>query len=106
MAVEFKIVDEYGKNNRRKLRLHETEMLTQEGNIALSLIEKWGMITGRVEGEDSTGRSILRECSPDEVVDRACTIASKAVAAFRERGWVITLPGLSEMLKEDIKDEE
>ena len=57
--------------------------------IMLTLIEKWGLVSARMDDkEDSSGRAKLRNMDADEVVNYAMQIAEKAVLAGEERGWV------------------
>ena len=56
----------------------------QEAILAMSLIERWGMVAGQPDGEDSAGRSKLRLSTPEELVDRAFIVARMAFSRARE----------------------
>jgi hypothetical protein len=99
MTTQFAITEEYGRNSAKKYFIHDTEIPNTEARIATNLMEKWGMVAGVEDGEDSSGRSKLRCMTPTEVVDRACAVASEAMAEFRKRGWIIAGPDVSELLK-------
>lgn len=99
MTTQCIISEDFGRNSAKKFTIHETEILNQEARLACALIEKWGMVTGQIDGEDTAGRALLRECSPSEVVNRACTIVNDAMVEFRKRGWVVIGPDASELLR-------
>jgi hypothetical protein len=79
------------------LHVHDTDAPNWEARMASLLIDRWGMVVGGTDGEDSAGRSKLRLLSPEEIVERACATAQLAVAAFRARGWVQQLPSINEI---------
>jgi hypothetical protein len=58
------------------------------GRLALELVEKWGMVTGRREGEDSSGRAILAEMPVPQVIERAFSLAEGCIAELEARGWI------------------
>lgn len=72
----------------------QTEVLNLKARLSATLIEKWGMVAGIPDGEDSAGRSKLRLLTPQEVVDRATETADIVVDAFRTLGWVAASPSL------------
>lgn len=74
--------------NRRKPEPTPLKELHWEARMACLLIERWGMIAGKSDGEDSAGRAKLDLMPPAEVVERACETAQLAVAEFERRGWV------------------
>ena len=61
----------------------------QKARFAMALMEKWGMVTGEVDGEDSAGRQKARRMTPDEVATYACDLAAAAFGHFEERGWLL-----------------
>jgi hypothetical protein len=97
MTTQFAIAEDYGRNSLKQFVQHETELPNAEARLAMLLIEKWGMVAAKSAGEDSAGRSMLVDLSPAEVVERACSIAEKALAAFRERNWIVIAPDISEL---------
>ena len=99
MTTQVAIVEEYGRNSAKKLIVHDTEYPIAEARMAEVLIQKWGMVAAVEDGEDSSGRAKLRCMTPAEVVDRACTVAHSTMEEFRKRGWLISAPDISELLR-------
>lgn len=99
MTTQCIITEEYGRNSAKKMVVHDTEVLTIEGRIACSLIERWGMVAGAQGDEDSAGRSTLRLLTPEEVVNRAVDTATLTMQALRRCGYVVTAPDASELLR-------
>ena len=62
--------------------------LSFAGNIALKLVESWGLVTGKISGEDTGGRAILAPMPVPEVVQRACDLAAEMVFTLEQRGWI------------------
>jgi hypothetical protein len=84
---------------------HTRVQLDPRAGFALQCLERWGMVAGATDGEDSAGRAKLRSMAPDEMVERACDVADKAYAAFEARGWTLTLPSAEELV-DHLKDVE
>jgi len=99
---EFKIVNQryYDEDDMPSIKIHDTEAPNFEGNLALSLIERWGMVQGADGGEDSTGRAHITLMPPEEVVDRAIKVARLTTARLRDEGWMLNLPTIAEMENE------
>ena len=76
--------------------IHNLEALKPEANAALAFIEKWGMVAGIPDGEDSAGRARIRLATPEEVVDRAIAVAAGAFRAFEAHGWIQPIPSPEE----------
>jgi hypothetical protein len=76
---------------------HMTVALNQRALLAVQLVERWGMVAGAPDGEDSAGRQRLRMMSPDEMVVRATATANQLFWAFGDCGWMYEVP--------EIKDE-
>ena len=62
--------------------------LSFAGNIALKLVESWGLVTGKIAGEDAGGRAILAPMPAEEVVQRACDIAARLVWELEKMEWI------------------
>lgn len=77
-----------------RVSVHEREYANFEARIAVSLVERWGMVAAEADGEDSGGRAKLRRMTSDEIVDHACKTAAGLAAKFRALGWMIELPSL------------
>lgn len=97
MTTQVAITEEFGRNSLKRITIHDTEVLGAEARLAVTLIERWGLVTGKIDGEDSSGRAVLKECSPSEVVQKACETADLAMKSFRERGWLVVAPDISEL---------
>jgi hypothetical protein len=91
MAVKF-YVDEKYRNSRKEIVIHDEEHLTTEARVAISLVEKWGMIYANIEGEDSSGRQKFETASVSEVVKRACDMTESLFDEMRKRNWVPIMP--------------
>ena len=57
--------------------------------MASTLVEKWGLVAGMPDGENSDGSQRFRLMTPDEIVARACETAQAAYAEFIARGWYV-----------------
>ena len=79
-------------NDRKELRIHHHIVLNLRAAFAANILEKWALVAGRVEGEDSAGRSIIRNMPASEAVDFACNAADEAFNEFEKRGWLVEVP--------------
>lgn len=97
-TTEIEIVkpDRYEKHP--SIRKHETELLELEAKVTLEFVTKWGMVAGMPDGEDSSGRAKQRLATPEEVVDRACTVTELLFAEIRKRkDWIVSIPNTEEI---------
>ena len=94
MAWSFR-VGEY-LERKPEIKAWETELPNVEARLALALIEKWGMVAGEADGEDTAGRQKIRLQSPEELVERACKTAQLAFARLRKEGWISVSPTFEE----------
>lgn len=88
----------YGEN---EVVVYEDETLNTTARLAFVLIEKWGMISCEADGEDSAGRQKVRLSTPTELVTRAFAVAEKAFQTAREKGYVVQLPDLNEINRDE-----
>jgi hypothetical protein len=65
--------------------------LSLKGNFAVTLLEKFALISATDGGEDSAARAKLRLMEPAEVAKRACDIAEAAFQEMEARGWLVEL---------------
>jgi len=72
----------YGE--RKAIIVHQTELLEDEAKLAMTMIEKWGMVMAIPDGEDSAGRQKLRIATPAELVKRAFETAALAMKHTRK----------------------
>jgi len=96
--TEIVIQKQYAE--RPSIVIHDREAPSFEGRLVLSLLEKWGMVAGEIDGEDSAGRSKLRLPTPQELAARACNVAAETVAEMRKRGWLVQVPPWSAVAQE------
>lgn len=95
--LEAKLIYDDYRNRRVKVEVNDTEAAEWEARLACALIERWGLVAAMPDGEDAAGRAKLRKLAPAELVMEACETAQLAVAEFRKRGWVKSLPSLADM---------
>lgn len=92
----YTIGDRYS-NRHELISTLQKESPNLEARIAVSLVERWGLVAGEEGGEDSSGRAKLRIQSPEEVVNRAVTTAELLVSAIRDKNWLVQSPHPSEL---------
>ena len=95
--IESKLVKHEYDRERLHCTINEREHPELEARLAFAFIEKWGMVAGMDDGEDSAGRQKLRLATPKEATDRAFEIAKLCLEKARENGLVHTTPSLDEM---------
>ena len=79
-------------SDREDITVFPKAAMNTRAQLATVLLEKWALVAGIPDGEDSAGRQKMRLPTPEELVDRACVIADEAVSAFERRGWLLELP--------------
>ena len=84
---------------------HELKVPDLRAAFAMQCIERWAMVAGQPDGEDSAGRAKLRRLTANEVAAHACDCTEKAFAEFQNRGWLLEVPLLNALL-DQIKDAE
>ena len=89
--VQFRVGGRFD-NERASTMVHDREYLPFEGRLAVQLLERFGMIAGRPDGEDSAGRRASALLSPQEAVTRSVEMASLMAKALREKGLVVLMP--------------
>ena len=94
--MKFRITDAHDYDDK-KVVLFQTESPTQEGSFALQLVERFGLIAGQPDGEDTAGRAKARMLTPVETVARAFDLAAESFRVMRERGMLVQLPDLNEI---------
>ena len=91
-------VHNYGE---RQVETYSIEKPHEEASLAFIFLEKWGMVSGAPDGEDSTGRQQSRLLTPHEVVKRGFDIAALAMKEARDRGLMLEVPDLDEVNREE-----
>lgn len=64
--------------------------------FAMQIIERFALIAGKADGEDSAGRQKGINMTPAEVVAFACDTSEHAFAEFEKRGWMVPMPSIDE----------
>lgn len=77
--------------------IHNNFEPDQRGRFAMALIERWGLVMGEPDGEDSAGRSKLRLMDAKDVVDRAIETAKLAYEKMERDGMLVEMPSLEEL---------
>jgi hypothetical protein len=66
--------------------------------FAMQIIERFALVAARPDTlEDSAGRQQIRMQTPPEIVTFACEVADLSFAQFRQRGWLLHVPGYAEL---------
>ena len=72
---------------------HDSEKLTQEGELALYLVKCYGLVAAKpVDETDIAGNQKHQLMTPEEVVTKACTIARITFDNLRAMGWCLDVP--------------
>ena len=93
---EHHVIDEL-RNHFRKVVSHASHTPNWRARLATALVERWGLLTGAPDGEDSAGRMKVRLESPSEIAVRACDIADATIREFENRNWLDKMPSFAEL---------
>ena len=88
----------YGDDQIQRHSLREPD---NRAALAFAFIERWGMVAGVPDGEDSAGRAKVRLAAPREVVERAFECAGLAWERAEEAGWMLSMPSIEEIERTD-----
>lgn len=89
MAKRFiKALEREEYDGGTRVMIHMRAMAEPQADFARQCIERWGLIAGTPDGEDSAGRAKLRLATSEELVSRACEVAEKLFAEFERREWL------------------
>lgn len=72
--------------------IYKKQVLDGKAELALLMIEKWGMVQGFPDGEDSTGRAKLGLMPIDKLIERAFESAEAVYKEIEKRGWSMEIP--------------
>ena len=86
------VPEERGKNYFRRPVELQKRFLNTKACTAADFINKWGMVAGTADGEDSSGRSKLRLLTEAELVARAIKTTELLFADFEQLGWIEDCP--------------
>ena len=95
MKTEVKIQPRHA-NGSFEIFAHTNFVAYPQAQFALALIERWGLITGRDDGEDTAGRAKTTFLGVEETVERAFSMAEAAYAEIERRGWMEHVPDMAE----------
>lgn len=101
--MKVRITDEHNYGDK-KVSMYVTEAPNNEAAFAFQLLSHFGLVAGKPDGEDSSGRQRATMLPVTETVARCFDLAQEAYRVARERGLMVTLPDLNEINAE--KDEE
>jgi hypothetical protein len=59
-----------------------------KAQLAISLIEKWGLVASKTDGETSNGGNRISVMTPREMVGRALDTAERAIDDMTALGWI------------------
>lgn len=91
MKPYIKLGDRYS-NRDKEVTIANSVVLDPVGALAVQLIERWGLMFGRYEGEDSAGRAMTKPEEVETVVHRAFDMASAVYLTAETRGHIVKLP--------------
>ena len=103
--IELYARDEYGKNGRITVMSHAREFIDERARLVSAFVERWGMVAGSPDGEDSAGRQKLKLETPEAVVARAIKMVELMWPAFKQRGWLFGGPPYADYVAALEKDE-
>lgn len=86
------VVEEEGYGCGTSVSISLARMRNPIAELASSLAERWGMVAGVPDGEDSSGRSRIRPMTAEEITNHACETAECLYAEFDRRGWIDEIP--------------
>lgn len=84
---------------------HLKKELDNRARYAMAFIERWAMIAGEPDGEDTAGRQKTRRMTPEEISTHACECVKAAYKEFEDRGWIVGIPDFQQ-LADVVKQQE
>ena len=94
---KVRIVKRGGFGDEKEPIVFKTEVPDQTAAFAMQIIERWALVAGIPDGEDSAGRAKQRLPTTAELVVRAFDIAEAAFIEARKRGFTTALPDMNEI---------
>lgn len=76
------------------IMVFETRIPIDVGRLAVALAERFGVLMGQPDGEDTAGRQQFGLMHPTDVAKRACDVAAALWKELEDRQWVLALPDL------------
>lgn len=96
MPIEQKIELER-HSNEAKTNINDNDVFSSKAKIVVEMINRWGMVTGIPDGEDSAGRAKLKLMPPEILVSRAFVIADLMFDELEARDWSIVTATFDEL---------
>lgn len=75
-------------------------------NLAMQIVERWALVAGEPDGEDSAGRQKMKLPAAATLVARAFDLAEAAFAEAAKRDHLVDVPDLNELNAENDKKRE
>lgn len=101
-----KDADRYENKGIESMAIVSLKMANDQARFAMALVERWGLVVGEPDGEDSAGRSKLRTLSPEELANKATAASAALYEKMDTLGWMIDLPDQAELADMRKSDEE
>jgi hypothetical protein len=86
--------------------IHNTVQPDLRGLLASQFAERWAMVAGVPDGEDSAGRQKLRPMTPGELAQHACDCVTALFLQFSDRKWLLHVPSYDEVIASLAEQEE
>lgn len=83
---------------------HQTRTPYTVAKLAMSLVERWGLVACETDGEDTGGRQKLRRMAPAELVQTACDTAALLWQELEKRDWLLEIPLPVKRAKKETED--
>lgn len=96
----------YGSSYNTEVKINNRQQPNQQARMALALVERWGMVAGMPDGEDSTGRAKLRLSTPEELADRAVAASYAIYNKIEANDWFIMIPDLETIIENNRKAQD
>lgn len=71
---------------------HQTHVLYTVARLAMTLVERWGLVACVEDGESTSGRQRWAKQPPHELVQEACDTAALLWEEFEKRDWLLAIP--------------
>jgi len=78
--------------------IHNTVQPDQRALLACQFAERWAVVAGLPDGEDSAGRQKLRAMTPGELAQHACDCVTALFMQFDDRKWLLHVPSYDEVI--------
>ena len=90
--MDIGFIEDETFRGRIEIAVYKKIALNARAFLAISMMERWGIVAGEPDGEDSSGRSKLGLMPVEQLVERSCQAADLAFKEFRKRKWILDLP--------------